>query len=114
MARFKRARKKVSAFYKKSRRVGAKRGGLLNDVFAGAVVGGVVTFGAPIINQYVPSVGPVQPVPLTLAVGGAAGKYLHIGGKFADAALIIGVASIVSSIAGGMGVSSAGGGGAYG
>lgn len=99
MAKFRRARR-AAAFVRKTSRRKAFGGGVLGDVLAGAAVGVVLHFGAPTINAHVPSIGPVRPTTAVMLGLGAAGKFMHKGGKYADAALILGSAMAVSDVAG--------------
>jgi hypothetical protein len=108
MARFKRARRAYSRAKKHYRRHKSFKGGMMNDVIAGAVVGGIAAIASPYINSNVPSVFQgVSPTAEVLTVAGAAGKFMHKGGRWADAALIIGVGNIVAGaiadISGGVG-----------
>ena len=114
MARFKRARRfygKVKKGYHRRRGMG---GGVVQDAIAGAVVGGIVQFGSPYINQYVPAIGPLRPTTAAVLGGGLIGKsLLHKGGKFADAAVIIGTAMLIGDVMASSGISGGSTGGGF-
>jgi len=77
-------------------------GGIMGDVLSGAVLGAGIQFAAPTINSYVPSIAGIRPTNLVLVGGGIGAKsFLHKGGKFADAAIILGVAGIAADLVSG-------------
>lgn len=85
--------------------------GVMGDVLAGGIIGGIAGFAEPTINTYVPSFMGLRPKSIALVGGGVIAKaFLHKGGKFADAAIIIGTAGIASDLAGGMAGSTTSGG----
>ena len=93
-------RAKVRSF----RRKHSAMSGVMGSVVAGAVVGGVTQFAAPYINQYVPRIGSARPTSIALAGVGLADKLaFHKGGKFTDAALVMGSAMLVGDMLAGMG-----------
>jgi len=98
------ARRKIRRIVKYARKA-SRRGrssytsGVLGPVMTGAVVGAGVTLASPYINQYVPSLMGVSPSTVALLGGGVVAKgVLHKGGKWADAAIVIGAAQLGSNL----------------
>jgi hypothetical protein len=108
MAKF---RKRASRAFRYAKRTSRKAGNsaILSDVVAGAAVGVALPFVAPYVNRFVPSIAGVQPTTIALLGAGVAGKYMRKGGKFADAALILGSAMLAQNMVGGLGGSSSNG-----
>jgi hypothetical protein len=75
----------------------------MGDMVAGALVGIGIRAASPYINQYVPPVFGLSPTTVATLGGGIAAKsFLHKGGKFADAAVVLGSAMAASELMGGM------------
>jgi len=111
MAKFRKARRVYSRVKKRYSRH-KTTSGLMGNVMAGAVVGAGIQFAAPYVNQYIPAVAGIRPTNLALVGGGVALKsFLHKGGKFADAMVILGVAGIAADLVAGNLQGATGGGG---
>ena len=81
-------------------------GGMAGDVIAGGVIGAGLAFARPTINKMVPTVGPLRPTTITLLGAGAGLKLVKKGGKFADAALIMGSAFAAHDLMASTGITS--------
>jgi len=103
MAKFRKASRarRVYGFAKRTAHR-SKTSGVLGDVVAGAAVGIGLSLANNTINKYVPSIGPVRPTSAALTGVGLAGKMLHKGGKYTDAALIMGAAMTATDVLGGV------------
>jgi len=113
MARFKRARRAVRRVKSYGRRH-KSTSGIVGDMMAGGIVGAIAQVAAPIINQNVPSIGPLRPTTATILGGGIAAKaVLHKGGKFASAAIVIGTAMAVGDLMANFPALGGGGAGGY-
>jgi hypothetical protein len=74
----------------------------MGGIIAGAAVGVGVRALSPHINRYVPSVLGLSPTTVATLGGGVAAKsLLHKGGKFSDAAIVLGAAMAASELMGG-------------
>ena len=105
-ARIRRSFPRARRSYRRAKGFG---GGVLGDVITGAVIGAGVSFAAPHINRYVPSVMGLAPSTVALLGGGVAAKAIfHKGGKWADAAVVLGSAMAASQLMGSNGGSSGG------
>jgi phage baseplate assembly protein gpV len=83
--------------------------GLVGDMVAGAVTGGIVAVASPTINQYVPRVAMFAPTTIALTGVGVAGKMMHKGGNFTTAALILGSAMAAHDLMSSTGLAGAAG-----
>jgi hypothetical protein len=102
-ARFSRARWNEIVRYP-SRRTRRRAGlsGVMGDIVAGAAIGIGVRALSPHINRYVPSVLGLSPQTIATLGGGVAAKtLLHKGGKFSNAAIVLGSAMAASELMGG-------------
>jgi len=76
--------------------------GIIGDAITGAVLGAGIQIAAPTINNYVPSIAGIRPTNLALVGGGVLAKtVIKKGGKFADGAIILGVAGIAADLVAG-------------
>jgi len=104
MARFKRARRYAARVKKRylRRKTG---GGIIGSAIAGGVLGAGITFGAPMINSYVPRIGPISGSTATVLGAGIVTKALlhkdpmHL----ASGAIILGSAMAVGELLAGQG-----------
>ena len=100
MAKF---RKKARSYFSRVKRRVSRRSkfgsGVIGDMISGGIIGGALQFGSPIINSYIPPVLNMRPTTIAVLGGGVVAKgLLHKGGKFADAAVIIGTAMAVGDL----------------
>jgi len=104
MARFKRIRRAASRVKKRYSRH-KSTSGIMSHMIAGGILGAGISFGAPMINSYVPRIGPVSgSTAAVLGAGLITKAVLHKDPMhLASGAIVLGSAMVVGELINGNG-----------